>query len=189
MFYMHTFISGTRVRHPKHLMVEKGTSYRYFLLCTFLGCKYGSGQTPLSVRADLRLRSTLVLRFNVERSRVNFLSPVKALRYLRIKIPYPRRHRPVRQSRGAPTVLSECNKEDPRCFWRGYPSTAQRLRRRHHLCLLCGKCRRQIFRSLCTFELEHFTLSHCFDSFVVAQKLHVRVGWNIPKPCTLVLFS
>ncbi|CAN6371470.1 unnamed protein product [Urochloa humidicola] len=90
----------------------KGTSYEYSVVCTLLSDKYGSGNTPLNVRADLRLLSMLVLRFNVKRSRVNVLSPVKVIRYLRLKISNPHRHRPVRQSRGAPAVLSECNKED-----------------------------------------------------------------------------
>ncbi|CAO2187742.1 unnamed protein product [Urochloa humidicola] len=104
------------VQDPRSLKVEKGTSYNFFLLCTLLSSKHGSDKAYLNVRADLRLRSMLVLRFNVERSGVNILSPVTAIPYLRLKNPNPHRHRPVRQSRGAPVVLSECIKETPDVF-------------------------------------------------------------------------
>ncbi|CAN6280970.1 unnamed protein product [Urochloa humidicola] len=97
---------------------------------------------------------SLVEGFNVKSSRVNFLSPVKAIRYLRLKTPNPHRHRPVRQPRGAPAVLSECNQEDPRCLWCDH--SAQRPRRRHHLCLLLGKCSIRVFRPLCTLKLSVF---------------------------------
>ncbi|CAN6180921.1 unnamed protein product [Urochloa humidicola] len=114
--------------------------------------------------------------------------PVKAMRYLRFKIQNSHRHRPVRQPRGAPVALSECIKEDSRCLWRGHlPSLAQRPRRRRHLCLLHQKCSLLFFRHRCALNFELFYLSHCLDSFVVAQKLHLHLGWKIPKPCTLAL--
>ncbi|CAO2168685.1 unnamed protein product [Urochloa humidicola] len=165
--------------------METGTSFKLFLFCTF-GSNHGSGKAPLNIRADLRLQSMLVFRFNGESSRAKIsLSPVKPIRHLRLKNSNPRRHRPIRQPRRAPVVLSECNKEDPRCFWRGHPfSLAQRLRQRHHLCLLHRKCSFQFVRSLCTHGFESFHLSLCFGSFVVAQKLHQLLGWKIPIPCT-----
>ncbi|CAN6312322.1 unnamed protein product [Urochloa humidicola] len=93
--------------------MEQGTRYNLLILCVLFGNKYGSGNAPLNVRADLRSWSMLVLRFNIDKSRANFLSPVKHIQYLRLKIPNPRRHRPVRQPREALAVLSECNMEDP----------------------------------------------------------------------------
>ncbi|CAN6360574.1 unnamed protein product [Urochloa humidicola] len=123
VFYMQTFC----IQRSANLKVGKGTSNTYFLLCTCSRSKHGSDKTSFNVRADLRLQSMLVLRFNVESSRVKSLSLVKAIRYLRLKITNPHRCRPIRQVRGAPAVLSKCNKEDPKCLWRGYHS-AQRPR-------------------------------------------------------------
>ncbi|CAN6194295.1 unnamed protein product [Urochloa humidicola] len=192
--------AGIRVGHAsgcnqnfggEYLKVDKGiqgTSISFLMFCTLFVSKHRSGSASLNVRADLRLQSMLVLRFNEERSKTNCLSPVKATPYLRFKLLYPRRHRPVRQPRGASAVLSECNKEDLRCFWRGHlSSTAQRPRQRHHLCLLCEKCRIPVSRLSCIPENELFYLSLCYDSPVVAQKLHLYLGWKIPPLCTLAL--
>ncbi|CAN6314375.1 unnamed protein product [Urochloa humidicola] len=176
---------SSRTPQPENLQMEMGTSFKHLLFCSF-GSKYGSGKTSLNVRADLRLQSMLVLRFNNKRSRAkNILSPVKSIRDIRFKILNPHRHRPVRQPRGALAVLSECNKEDLRCFWHGL--LAQRPRQGHHLCLLLTKCSFQIFRSPSTLGLARFYLSHRCDSFVVAQKLQLHLGWKIPKLCTLFL--
>ena len=166
----------------------KQTIYIHYMLCTLFGSKYGSGKAPLDVRADLRLRSMLVLRFNVDKSRANILSLVRRNQYLRLKILNPRRHRPIRQPRGAPTVLSECNLEDPRCLWHGHV-WAQRPRWRYLLCLLQMKHIIWFSRPFCTLEFKHSYFSHMFDSFVVAQKLQSCLGWEVPYHCNLVLLS
>ncbi|CAN6175585.1 unnamed protein product [Urochloa humidicola] len=169
---------------PENLQMEMGTRFKHLSFCSFGSML--SGKTSLNVRTDLRLQSMLVFRFNNKRSRAkNILSPVKPIRDIRLKILNPRRHRPVRQPRGVPAVLLECNKEDPRCFWHGL--LAQRPRRGHHLCLLHTKCSFQILRSPSTLGLARFYSSHRCDSFVVAQKLQLHLGWKIPRLCTLFL--
>ena len=49
-----------------------------FLLYILPGSKHVSGCALLNVRADLRLGSMLVLRFNFGRSKANISSPVRA---------------------------------------------------------------------------------------------------------------
>ncbi|RCV11166.1 hypothetical protein SETIT_2G165300v2 [Setaria italica] len=100
----------------------------------------------------------------------NILSPVEHNQHLQLKILNPRQHWPVRQSRGALAVLSECNKEDPRCLWRCQLSlAAQHPLWRYHPCLLHH-----------SYEFVCVHLSHWTDSFVVAQKLQPLLGGKIP---------
>ncbi|CAN6342514.1 unnamed protein product [Urochloa humidicola] len=70
--------------------MDKGTSYNNSIPCVLFDSKYGSGNALLKVRVDLRPRSMLVLRFNIDKSRAIFLSPVKHMQYLRLKIPNSR---------------------------------------------------------------------------------------------------
>jgi hypothetical protein len=151
------------------------------------GSTHGTGKASTSVRVDRQFQSKLVLRFNAGRCGVNHLSPVKLILYLRLKSFNPRRHRPIRQSRGAPTVLSECDNEDRRCCRCGHFSlSARRPQRRHHLCALQQKFRLLISRSLSSLFVEQLCMSHCVDSSVVAMELQARsLGPVFPMPCTL----
>jgi hypothetical protein len=54
-----------------------------------VGSEYRSGKAIPNVRADLRLPSKLILRFNV-RSSASILSPLKLNQYLRLKL-FPHR--------------------------------------------------------------------------------------------------
>lgn len=155
-------------------------------LCSFDDYRCRCGITTLSVRVDLRLQLKLVLRFNVMRSEAMILSPVKLAKNLRLKSSIPPRHRPIRQSRGAPTVLSECNIEDSRCLCRGlYSRLAKRPRRRHLLCLLQMKCR-TLSRPLCLQVFLRKCLSQDVVSFVVARVLQASfLGQPVLNRCTL----
>ena len=117
------------------------THDKSFISVNLLFCRYGSGKAAISVRVDRQRQLMLVLRFDTNGCGPILLSPVKPPFYLRLKTTNPRRHRPIRQSRRVSTVLSECENEDPRCFYRGHfswalwPQWASRTRWKQHLYL------------------------------------------------------
>jgi hypothetical protein len=55
--------------------------------------------------------------------------------------------------------------------------SAQRPRRRHHLCLLLQEISFLIFRSVYAHKYEHLCTSHCIDSLIVASELHPYTSW------------
>ncbi|CAD6254704.1 unnamed protein product [Miscanthus lutarioriparius] len=77
-----------------------------------------------AVRVNRQRQLKQVLRFGIGGCGFIFLSPVKPTSYLRLKTTYPRRHRPIKQSKGAPAMLSEYESEDHRYFYRGHFSWA-----------------------------------------------------------------
>jgi hypothetical protein len=85
---------------------------------------HGSGKAAISVRIDRQRQLILVLRFDTNGCGPILLRPMNPPFYLRLKTNYPPGHRPIRQSRGEPTVLSECENEEPRCFYHGHFSWA-----------------------------------------------------------------
>ena len=113
---------------------------RRFLQINECFYRHESGEVAFGVQIDCQPELMQVLRFDADGCGSIFLSPVKPPTYLRLKIVYFRRHRPIRQSRGASAVLSECENEDPRCFYRDqfswalWPRWAPCPRRKHRPC-------------------------------------------------------
>ena len=130
---------GARFRCQIHYGCCVTTQVAYFCVIYISAdeslCRRGSGKLAIGVRVDHQRQLLLVLIFDTDDCGPIFLSSVKSPSYLWLKISYSRRHRPIRQSRGAPTVFSECENEDPRCFYHDHFSWALRPRRKHHLCL------------------------------------------------------
>jgi hypothetical protein len=144
--------------------------------------KHGSGKATISVRVDLQLLM-LVLKFNADRSQTSILNLVKLILYIWfIKFSNLRRHRPIRQLRRVPTVLSECKNEDHQCHCHGHCSLmAHRLWRRHHLWFLLQKIGYLWSRLLSTHRSELFLCESIFSELLVCF-----LGQEFPCLCTLL---
>lgn len=150
---------------------------------------HGSGKAYPSVGVDRQHKSLLVLRFNVRDYGANLLSSMSLNQYLQLKIINPQRHRPIRQSRGRPAVLSECNKEDLRCRRRRHTFLIRPSAPHEDISCVWFSCTIQslITRSPCSFVLEHLCKSHCVGPLVVASELHVcPLGFVFPYICNSV---
>jgi hypothetical protein len=112
--------SDTRL--PRHNL---SYTLLWWLAATFLSLRrHGSGKVAVGVRVDRQRQLMQVFRFDTDSCGSNFFSLVKPPSYLLLKTTYPRRHRPIRQSRGRAAMLPECENEEPRCFYRGHFSWA-----------------------------------------------------------------
>lgn len=158
-------------------------------LTTLFSCwfsAYGSSNVSASVRVDRRFHSMPVLRFKAGTHVAICLSPVTFITYLRLNIFNPRRHRPARQSNDAPTVLSECDNEDPQCHRCGHLSQAWRLRRRHYLCVLLHELELLIAGLLRSLVSEHLSMSHYIDSTVAKELEIFSLELRFPKLCNML---